>query len=156
MLRRCSYVITLIVVTLQIIAAGSRGGTVKLWDLGAEKGACLCWTCARLRAMRRSVCDTSPSMQAADRCFDRGALILDTVVRTLAGHRSSVKAADFHPYGDFFASGSLDTNLKVEWRVPSCLYVCGSVHMWGVIRFGISVRRSACKPIGGTQQRSRQ
>ena len=34
-------------------------------------------------------------------------------IRTLTGHRSECLSADFHPYGAFFASGSLDTNLKV-------------------------------------------
>jgi hypothetical protein len=33
-------------------------------------------------------------------------------LRTLLGHRSECLAVDFHPYGAFFASGSLDTNLK--------------------------------------------
>ena len=36
------------------------------------------------------------------------------VVRTLTGHKSSIKSLDFHPYGEFVASGSLDTNLKVS------------------------------------------
>jgi len=35
------------------------------------------------------------------------------VVRTLTGHKSNIRCLDFHPYGDFVASGSLDTNIKV-------------------------------------------
>jgi len=35
------------------------------------------------------------------------------VIRTLLGHRAPCISVEFHPYGDFFASGSLDTNLKV-------------------------------------------
>ena len=35
------------------------------------------------------------------------------VVRTLTGHKSAIKCLDFHPYGEFVASGSSDTNLKV-------------------------------------------
>ena len=35
------------------------------------------------------------------------------VVRNMVGHRSNCVSVDFHPYGDFFASGSSDTNLKV-------------------------------------------
>jgi katanin p80 WD40 repeat-containing subunit B1 len=45
------------------------------------------------------------------------------VVRTFTtGHRSKVTCVDFHPYGDFFASGSLDTNVKVwDIRRKACL-----------------------------------
>ena len=37
-----------------------------------------------------------------------------SVVRTLTGHKSSIRGIDFHPYGEFVASGSLDTNVKVS------------------------------------------
>lgn len=36
-----------------------------------------------------------------------------TVIRTLTGHKSSIRCVDFHPYGDFVASGSLDSDIKV-------------------------------------------
>ena len=36
------------------------------------------------------------------------------VIRTLTGHKSNIRSLDFHPYGDFVASGSLDTNIKVS------------------------------------------
>jgi katanin p80 WD40 repeat-containing subunit B1 len=36
------------------------------------------------------------------------------MVRTLTGHRAGIKALDFHPYGDFLATGSTDTNMKVN------------------------------------------
>lgn len=35
------------------------------------------------------------------------------VIRTLTGHKANIRCLDFHPYGDFVASGSLDTNVKV-------------------------------------------
>lgn len=38
-------------------------------------------------------------------------------VRSLTGHRSDCEAVDFHPFGEFCASGSMDTNMKV--RIPS-------------------------------------
>jgi WD40 repeat protein len=38
------------------------------------------------------------------------------VVRTLTGHRSNCTAVEFHPFGEFFASGSMDTNLKI-WDI---------------------------------------
>ena len=33
-------------------------------------------------------------------------------VRSLTGHRSEALSLAFHPFGDFLASGSLDTNMK--------------------------------------------
>ncbi|KAM7516241.1 hypothetical protein LguiA_005824 [Lonicera macranthoides] len=34
-------------------------------------------------------------------------------VRTLTGHKSYCSAVEFHPFGHFFASGSMDTNLDL-------------------------------------------
>ena len=36
------------------------------------------------------------------------------IVRTLTGHKSNIRTIDFHPYGDFIGTGSLDTNIKVR------------------------------------------
>jgi katanin p80 WD40 repeat-containing subunit B1 len=36
-----------------------------------------------------------------------------SVLRTLTGHKSSIKSLDFHPYGDYAASGSQDSTIKV-------------------------------------------
>lgn len=36
------------------------------------------------------------------------------MVRTLTGHRAGIRSLDFHPYGDFLATGSADTNIKVK------------------------------------------
>lgn len=50
-------------------------------------------------------------------------LILCAVVRTLTGHRSNCISVDFHPFGEFFASGSLDTNLKIwDIRKKGCIH----------------------------------
>ena len=38
------------------------------------------------------------------------------IIRTLAGHRSSVRCVEFHPFGEFFGSGSADLSLKI-WDV---------------------------------------
>lgn len=40
-------------------------------------------------------------------------LVFVVVMRTLTGHTSSIKSLDFHPYGDYCTSGSLDCNVKV-------------------------------------------
>ena len=46
----------------------------------------------------------------------------NAVTRTLTGHRSSCLSVDFHPFGDFLASGSLDTTLKVwDLRRKACI-----------------------------------
>jgi len=50
-------------------------------------------------------------------------VILCAVVRTLTGHRSNCISVDFHPFGEFFASGSLDTNLKIwDIRKKGCIH----------------------------------
>jgi katanin p80 WD40 repeat-containing subunit B1 len=48
---------------------------------------------------------------------------VSAVVRTLTGHRSNCISVDFHPFGEFFASGSLDTNLKIwDIRRKGCIH----------------------------------
>lgn len=50
-------------------------------------------------------------------------MIFCAVVRTLTGHRSNCISVDFHPFGEFFASGSLDTNLKIwDIRKKGCIH----------------------------------
>ena len=47
---------------------------------------------------------------------------MNAVIRTLTGHRSTCTSIDFHPFGDYFASGSLDTTLKVwDIRRKACI-----------------------------------
>jgi len=41
-------------------------------------------------------------------------VLCNVVIRTLTGHKSSVRSMDFHPYGNYVASGSADTNIKVR------------------------------------------
>ncbi|KAB0393168.1 hypothetical protein E2I00_014980, partial [Balaenoptera physalus] len=36
------------------------------------------------------------------------------ILRTLMGHKANICSLDFHPYGEFVASGSQDTNIKVS------------------------------------------
>ena len=48
--------------------------------------------------------------------------VIAAVIRTLTGHRSTCSSVEFHPFGDFFASGSLDTTLKVwDIRRKACI-----------------------------------
>ncbi|CAN4079000.1 unnamed protein product [Withania somnifera] len=47
----------------------------------------------------------------------------NVVVRTLTGHRSYCTACEFHPFGEFFASGSMDTHLKIwDIRKKGCIH----------------------------------
>lgn len=47
----------------------------------------------------------------------------NVVVRTLSGHRSNCIALEFHPFGEFFASGSMDTNLRIwDIRKKGCIH----------------------------------
>ncbi|CAL0308425.1 unnamed protein product [Lupinus luteus] len=76
-----------------LVAAGAASGTIKLWDLEEAK-------------IEPLACNVSL-----------------VVVRTLTGHRSNCTSVDFHPFGEFFASGSLDTNLKIwDIRKKGCIH----------------------------------
>ena len=59
-------------------------------------------------------------------------------MRTLTGHRSSCLSIEFHPFGDFVATGSLDTNLKVwDLRRKDCIQTYKG-HGKGVTHVAIS------------------
>jgi katanin p80 WD40 repeat-containing subunit B1 len=46
----------------------------------------------------------------------------DRVVRTFGGHRAAVSSIEFHPFGEFFASGSVDNCLKIwDIRRKGCI-----------------------------------
>lgn len=47
------------------------------------------------------------------------------VVRSVTGHKSSCNCVEFHPFGEFFASGSMDTDLKI-WDIRKK----GSIHTY--------------------------
>lgn len=59
------------------------------------------------------------------------------IVRTLTGHKANIRCIDFHPYGDFIGTGSLDTNIKVrdlvvvrsllEWLLSIFFHIVDSV-----------------------------
>ena len=57
--------------------------------------------------------------------------------KTLPGHRSACVCIEFHPFGEFFASGSTDTNLKVwDVRRKGCLQTYrGHSGAVGAVRF---------------------
>ena len=109
----------------QTVIAGSAGGTLKLWDLEQAK-------VARTLTGHRSNC---VSVQVRTRLFLHVFWILRNRVaqraRSLA-HRGQrmgplmrltlAPCAQWHPYGEFFASGSVDTNLKIwDIRRKTCI-----------------------------------
>jgi len=56
-------------------------------------------------------------------CFNICHCSWSIVVRTVAGHRSNCTSVEFHPFGEFFASGSMDTNLKIwDNRKKGCIH----------------------------------
>lgn len=46
--------------------------------------------------------------------FSNTFILISTVVRSISGHKAAVRCLDFHRYGDVLASGSMDTNIKVN------------------------------------------
>ena len=57
--------------------------------------------------------------------------------RTLSGHRANCLALAYHPFGEFFASGSADCNLKVwDLRAKACIHTYkGHEREVGCVRF---------------------
>ena len=71
------------------------------------------------------------------------------VIRTLLGHRAPCISVEFHPYGDFFASGSLDTNLKIwDIRRKSCIQTYKG-HTQGVSGIAVCCFVGYCFPSRG-------
>lgn len=64
--------------------------------------------CVRFGHTENQVC--AGSFAGALKLWDLEAAKL---MRTLTGHKGSVRAIEFHPYGDFITSGSADTSVKV-------------------------------------------
>ncbi|KAM3179209.1 hypothetical protein ACTXT7_001063 [Hymenolepis weldensis] len=64
-----------------------------------------------------------------------------TVARALTGHSASVQSLDFHPHGNFIASGSVDATVKGDiyglsnTRSMDELWLLGS-QLWDVSRKG--------------------
>ena len=45
-----------------------------------------------------------------------------SVLRTLTGHKAGIKSLDFHPYGEYVASGSMDCSVKVSQVSSDCSF----------------------------------
>ena len=88
----------------QTVIAGSSGGTLKMWDLEHGKVA---------RTLTGHRCNCVSVQARAGRAHPR---------REPRRAPPSRPIAQWHPYGEFFASGSVDTNLKIwDIRKKSCI-----------------------------------
>lgn len=99
-----------------LVAAGAASGTIKLWDLEEAKSMHIFQGVFKIQF---------PFIWCSVEliCWNFCCLAFCAVVRTLTGHRSNCISVDFHPFGEFFASGSLDTNLKIwDIRKKGCIH----------------------------------
>ena len=66
-----------------------------------------------------------------------------SVLRTLTGHKAGIKSLDFHPYGEYVASGSMDCNVKVSEMIVhiqiNALDVVIFLFILFVLTFSVSV-----------------
>uniref|UniRef100_A0A804IH95 Katanin p80 WD40 repeat-containing subunit B1 homolog n=1 Tax=Musa acuminata subsp. malaccensis TaxID=214687 RepID=A0A804IH95_MUSAM len=119
--------------TSRVLVTGGEDHKVNLWAIG--KPNAILSLSGHISAVESVSFDSSEVLVAAGaasgsiKLWDLeeakiGSLfLLCAVVRTLTGHRSNCIAVDFHPFGEFFASGSLDTNLKIwDIRRKGCIH----------------------------------
>lgn len=83
-------------------------GVTNVWTLSNNKSGieCLCFDA-------EEKCVISGAMSGAIRVFD---LNEGKLVRSLNGHLVNTCSISYHPYGEYVASGSADTSMKV-WDV---------------------------------------
>lgn len=75
------------------LGAGSKSGVVKVFDLEENRSKII-----------------FPHLNLVISCL----LLSCIAVRSISGHKAAICSLDFHRYGDILASGSMDTNLKVQ------------------------------------------
>ncbi|XP_036201175.1 katanin p80 WD40 repeat-containing subunit B1 isoform X3 [Myotis myotis] len=95
----------------ELIVAGSQSGSIRVWDLEAAK------------ILKPPHKHNSLSALAVLFALKPASLLLLLVLRTLVGHKANICSLDFHPYGEFVASGSQDTNIKLwDIRRKGCVF----------------------------------
>lgn len=82
----------------------------------------LLWFSVQLLGSTRTSEHSVPSSARRLACPSHPCLLSSLLVlRTLMGHKANICSLDFHPYGEFVASGSQDTNIKVRLGPAPCL-----------------------------------
>lgn len=136
----------------EMVVAGSMSGALKVWDL--EQAKSKNWVqifCTErgsdvIEILYEITNDSSELLQSFNLTFllsfclnpdyyDINPLtfvqclhfICVVVMRTLTGHTSSIKSLDFHPYGDYCTSGSLDCNVKVQIQITLLGYLSSCI-----------------------------
>ncbi|CAN1854301.1 Katanin p80 WD40 repeat-containing subunit B1 homolog KTN80.2, partial [Linum perenne] len=112
----------------RLFVTGGDDHQVNLWAIG--KPTSLMSLCGHTSPVESVAFDTAEVLVLAG--ASAGAIKLwdleeakskSVVVRTLTGHKSNCNAVEFHPFGEFFASGSTDTNLRVwDIRKKGCIH----------------------------------
>ncbi|GAB1293505.1 Katanin p80 WD40 repeat-containing subunit B1 [Apodemus speciosus] len=101
----------------ELIVAGSQSGSIRVWDLEAAKRITRV-----LKVYFILNLDGTRFMKPSPQ-FPPPAPATPDVLRTLMGHKANICSLDFHPYGEFVASGSQDTNIKLwDIRRKGCVF----------------------------------
>lgn len=138
----------------EMVVAGSMSGALKVWDLEQAKSKnwvqifCTERGSDDIEILYEITNDSSELLQSFNLtflfilfkprllwCYDINPLtfvqcqhfICVVVMRTLTGHTSSIKSLDFHPYGDYCTSGSLDCNVKVRIQITLLGYLSSCI-----------------------------
>lgn len=138
----------------EMVVAGSMSGALKVWDLEQAKSKnweqifCTERGSDVIEILYEITNDSSELLQSFNLtflfilfkprllwCYDINPLtfvqclhfICVVVMRTLTGHTSSIKSLDFHPYGDYCTSGSLDCNVKVRIQITLLGYLSSCI-----------------------------
>ncbi|KAG6516354.1 hypothetical protein ZIOFF_026813 [Zingiber officinale] len=102
--------------TSRVLVTGGEDHKVNLWAIGKPNAILV----GHMSAVESVSFDLSEVLVAAGAAS--GSIKLWDLEEAKS-HRSNCIAVDFHPFGEFFASGSLDTNLKIwDIRRKGCIH----------------------------------
>ncbi|KAJ9453477.1 Katanin p80 WD40 repeat-containing subunit B1 [Diplonema papillatum] len=115
-----------------LLATGGTDHRVGVWKSYPSRSACVASLEGPASSVTACVFSTSPGMQETQSVVagdKRGVLRLwdirkqeETRVYATTCHKAIVTSVDYHPFGDFFVSTSLDGNVKVwDLRKKTCL-----------------------------------
>ena len=109
-----------------LMATGGDDHVVNLWSIGQTApvmsfvGHCTPVECVAFDGMETHV--IAGSQGGTLKLWDVEGGTKNGGGKTFSGHQSNCTVIDVHPHGDFFASGSMDTTLKVwDMRRRTCV-----------------------------------